>query len=467
MNKVLLDTLDQDWNASAPPPVGIVLENMRRRGFDHLRLWLYGRRHSKRSMFGCLLATSMAGLAGFIFDGWLLATGLATVFFLLALKLDKLKKRMSAVVVILGDRLAVSRARKGKSTGTETILPFASIENIELEFRPGFRTKPRALRIDGAGGSYRIGQGLPPDALRWLRQYLIMEVTGLTWKPIFNIGRRSMRDATGTDAEADAVPAVAPGITPKLARLYLQEAPDKIGQLAAEVAKRSTIGIKRETHWLKSSSANVGARRLSELCQLMEARALNNDLAEVEAMQAKIEAEFARVRSALRAILDGVADTVTQPPNAMPKFEIGAQTRAEPQVLSKFAAKVLIVEDSMVNREIAAEYLRNCGCEVEMAENGQQAINAYQAEDFDLIVMDCQMPVLDGYQAARLIRQHESEMDRKPVPIVALTANTSYDDRQKCFSAGMNDYISKPYPEERIREMLGRWMSHREVAAAV
>ncbi len=462
MNKVLLESLDQDWNAGAAPPSGIVLENMRRRGFDHLRLWLYGRSHSTRSLVGCFLAMAMAGLAGFILHGWLVAVGLGAAFLLLSLKLDRIKRRMSSVVVVLADRLSVSDARRGRKTGHETILPFSGIEHIEIESRPGFRASRHALRIVGPHGTYRIGHGLPMDALRWLRQYLIMEVTGLTWKPIFNVGRRSMRNVGPSSGGPDGSPPIVAGITPKLARLYLQEAAGKIASLAREVDRKDTIAIKRETHWLKSSSANVGARRLSELCQLLEARALNNDLADVEAMHAEIQREYLRVTAALEAILSEASDTIKQRPNAMPRFDVGQAAKIDGARPRQFDAKILIVEDSMVNREIAAEYLSTCGCAVEMAETGEQAITAYMAEDFDLILMDCQMPVLDGYQAARGIREREAKLDRKPVPIVALTANTSYEDKQRCFTAGMNDYVSKPYPEERIREVLARWLPHKE-----
>jgi len=102
--------------------------------------------------------------------------------------------------------------------------------------------------------------------------------------------------------------------------------------------------------------------------------------------------------------------------------------------------QILVVEDNIVNQEVAMGMLEMLGFRVNVADNGQEGINELQAENYDLVLMDCQMPVLDGYAATRQIRQMESDL--KSIPIIALTANAMTGDAEKCLNAGMDDYLS-------------------------
>ena len=118
--------------------------------------------------------------------------------------------------------------------------------------------------------------------------------------------------------------------------------------------------------------------------------------------------------------------------------------------------RVLLAEDNAVNREIAAAILQSLGCEVELADDGAQAVVAARAGAHDLILMDCQMPMMDGYTASRCIRRDEQQGGRAAVPIVALTANALAGDREECLAAGMDDYISKPVTREQLAAVLRR-----------
>ena len=120
----------------------------------------------------------------------------------------------------------------------------------------------------------------------------------------------------------------------------------------------------------------------------------------------------------------------------------------------ELSAKVLLVEDNLVNREVARSYLVDCGCSVEVAQNGFEAVEYVTAKRFDLVLMDCQMPKLDGYEAARRIRKWERETGSISVPIVALTAHALSDDRDKCIACGMNDYVSKPFTAEQLARVV-------------
>lgn len=126
-------------------------------------------------------------------------------------------------------------------------------------------------------------------------------------------------------------------------------------------------------------------------------------------------------------------------------------------------AKVLLVEDNPVNREYALALLERLGCQAVTAENGQQGIALWQKNSFDLVLMDCQMPEMDGFEATRNIRQQEVDRPRtyryghSRIPIVALTANAMEGDRQRCIEAGFDDYLAKPFREFELEAMLNRW----------
>jgi CheY-like chemotaxis protein len=127
------------------------------------------------------------------------------------------------------------------------------------------------------------------------------------------------------------------------------------------------------------------------------------------------------------------------------------------KISSKFPGKrVLVAEDYFVNQEVTQEILEMMALEVDIAENGIEALNFYQIKDYDLILMDIQMPEMDGYQATQEIRKCEG--NRKHIPIIGLTANALTGDREKCLEAGMNDYISKPIEAEKLEEILNKYI---------
>jgi CheY-like chemotaxis protein len=114
--------------------------------------------------------------------------------------------------------------------------------------------------------------------------------------------------------------------------------------------------------------------------------------------------------------------------------------------------RILLVEDNKLNQKLALHILKKLGFEADVADNGREAIRALQTVAYDLVLMDIQMPVMDGLEAAKFIRNPVSEILNPNVPIVAMTAHAMQSDRDRCFQAGMNDYISKPInPDELLR----------------
>lgn len=121
--------------------------------------------------------------------------------------------------------------------------------------------------------------------------------------------------------------------------------------------------------------------------------------------------------------------------------------------------KVLVIEDNAVNQEVAIGMLEKIGFQAEVSDNGQEGIDRLAAEHFDLVLMDCQMPVLDGYAATRALRERESQNGDNRLPIIALTANAMTGDAEKCLAAGMDDYLSKPFEEHVLEEKVVFWLS--------
>jgi len=121
--------------------------------------------------------------------------------------------------------------------------------------------------------------------------------------------------------------------------------------------------------------------------------------------------------------------------------------------------KVLLAEDNPVNVEVAKAMLDSLDLKVQIARNGDEALQAARAENFDIVLMDCQMPVMDGFAATAEIRRHEQISGRgRTLPIIAITANALQGDREACLAAGMDDYLSKPFTQQQLAAVIGRWI---------
>jgi CheY-like chemotaxis protein len=128
------------------------------------------------------------------------------------------------------------------------------------------------------------------------------------------------------------------------------------------------------------------------------------------------------------------------------------------------SVRVLLVEDNAVNQRVALAMLKRFGCQVEVVETGQAAADALASSRFHLVLMDVQLPGMDGMQATRLIRAAESAKGVPPdaesvrVPIVALTAHAGKEDREECLAAGMDDWLPKPFGLDQLAGLLERWV---------
>ena len=140
---------------------------------------------------------------------------------------------------------------------------------------------------------------------------------------------------------------------------------------------------------------------------------------------------------------------------AAPQDVLATDYSPEPNLAN---LRVLLVEDNVVNTKVALGFLGKFGCQVESVVNGRGALSALDKNAYDIILMDCQMPELDGYEATREIRRRETAGEiAKHIPIVAMTANVMHGDREKCLAAGMDDYLPKPMRTAQLRDTLIRW----------
>lgn len=124
---------------------------------------------------------------------------------------------------------------------------------------------------------------------------------------------------------------------------------------------------------------------------------------------------------------------------------------------STITARVLLAEDNKINQEIALAMLEETAYTVTVVNNGREALLALKSEKFDVVLMDCQMPEMDGFEASRLLREHESQTNSHRTPVIALTANAISGDKERCLLAGMDDYISKPYTRTILLRTLAHW----------
>jgi signal transduction histidine kinase/CheY-like chemotaxis protein/HPt (histidine-containing phosphotransfer) domain-containing protein len=132
--------------------------------------------------------------------------------------------------------------------------------------------------------------------------------------------------------------------------------------------------------------------------------------------------------------------------------------------------RILLVEDNCVNQDVYKAMLENLGCQVTTEENGRKALDALARESFDLILMDCQMPEMDGYQATGSIREAEGAVSPDGgaihIPIIALTAHAMEGDRERCLAAGMDDYLAKPFPQIKLSAAIARWLPQDDADSA-
>ncbi|MGI9405691.1 MAG: response regulator [Hyphomicrobiaceae bacterium] len=399
------------WTPDTPVPSDIFVENMRRRGVDQIEITIPH-------------ADARSGALG--------------VF-------SKHSAR-NASVAIAEEHMMLVIPEDNSEKSTETIVACRDITAIRV--MDGHRRKRAFLEIATGGDAFHLGKGLPVPTLEWLRERLLLEAAGLVSRPLFNVGRRATRKTSNPDNDFYRAWPSGPN---RLLSLFLQETPEKVRQLTSSIENEDWDAATKHCHWMKSTSAAVGAAQLSELCQRIEIDVHTRNFEQMEQLCAHLTREHARVSDSLHATVNGAPKPQSS--------RAPAAATSSPSVIPELqGTKILLVEDSLVNQEVARASLEEAGCITTVASDGQEALELFCEEAFDLILMDCQMPGVDGFEATRKIREIETIKLVARTPIVALTANALRDDRGRCLAAGMNDYLSKPYEEHEMLELLLKWL---------
>jgi CheY-like chemotaxis protein len=147
-------------------------------------------------------------------------------------------------------------------------------------------------------------------------------------------------------------------------------------------------------------------------------------------------------------------------------LELGDQSRTIPEMaalerpVAEVAARsirILVAEDNSFNLKVAQGILGKLGYKSDVAANGLEAVQALELIDYDIVLMDCMMPEMDGFEATTKIRNPESRVLNHKVPIIAMTANAMTGDRERCLNAGMDDYLSKPVRKNELAALLEKW----------
>jgi len=134
---------------------------------------------------------------------------------------------------------------------------------------------------------------------------------------------------------------------------------------------------------------------------------------------------------------------------------------AEPSI------RILLAEDNIINQKVALKMLGGLGFKADVVANGLEAVRALELINYDVVLMDCMMPEMDGYEATAVIRNPESSVLNHSVPIIAVTANAMVGDREICLQAGMDDYIAKPLKKDELAKMLDKWLHPENVGSDV
>ena len=134
---------------------------------------------------------------------------------------------------------------------------------------------------------------------------------------------------------------------------------------------------------------------------------------------------------------------------------VGSQSSGKPN--EDRPLRILMAEDNPINQRVGKLILQRAGFNIDLVDDGSEALEAHRSEPYDMILMDCQMPIMDGFEASRQIRQLQQP---QPV-IIAVTANALVGERERCLNAGMNDYLSKPFQAEQLVALVKKWVPNR------
>ncbi len=214
---------------------------------------------------------------------------------------------------------------------------------------------------------------------------------------------------------------------------HVQRAHENVKRMDVAIQQGDIDTLERLAHSLKSASAQFGALHLNVVALEMEILAQSGALDNAGIVLNKLRTAQEQLAVAMRQ-------------------QIGTDKK------TLLSGRVLVVDDNVVNQDVAQGILEKFGVVADVAANGLEAIHALEVQDYDLVFMDCQMPIMDGLEATQQIRDPSSKVKKHNIPIIAMTANSSKRDREQCLAIGMDDYASKPVSPVKLQKLLLQWL---------
>jgi signal transduction histidine kinase/CheY-like chemotaxis protein len=324
----------------------------------------------------------------------------------------------SALLALINDVLDLSRIENGKLRLNPADIDVRELvaEAVELVAITA-RDRPIELRCTV---SPRLPQRVNADPLR-LRQLLV--------NLLHNATKFTERGSVRLDIDVLAQDAAALTVRLAVTDTGIGIAPDQLGTIFEAFEQVDASSTRRH------GGSGLGLAIVKDLAALMGG-------------SVGVESELGVGSRFWVDLLFARAAAAPQPPDA-----VDDDDEAMPSVL--------VVEDDLVNQMIVEDMLKVLGCEVQVAGSGVEAVQAAARQPLDLIFMDCHMPLMDGYEATRRIRDDENAQGRRRRPIVALTADTLQSDRERCLDAGMDDFLSKPVSRAQLATTVSRWTGRR------
>lgn len=255
-----------------------------------------------------------------------------------------------------------------------------------------------------------------------------------------------------------------PNLVHKLIATYLTDSPQRVAAIQKALAEANGPALQEAAHGLKGASLTLGLLQFAELCKTLEHMGRTENLAAARSLASSIAAAYGAATTALQALLQHgaiIADPdETRLSPFIPPPIIAPKSLPAEKAMSTTHPVILLVDDNPVNQQVALGMLEILGYQTDTANDGRAGFEAVVRNRYALVLMDCQMPIMDGYEATQAIRAREAALglEASRVPIIALTANTMVGDREKCLTAGMDDYLGKPYTQEQLHGVIQRWL---------
>jgi signal transduction histidine kinase/CheY-like chemotaxis protein/HPt (histidine-containing phosphotransfer) domain-containing protein len=255
-------------------------------------------------------------------------------------------------------------------------------------------------------------------------------------------------------------------------RLILEELLDvwRVRHASAKSGREALDLLTREAEGGNAFTTMVLDMQMPEMSGLEVARAVRRD-ERFRALHIVMLTSLGREAASAEGLLQWVEQVLVKPvkqadlADALPGLRVVRESvRAAPTtdpspIMNPAGVRILVVEDHPLNQEVMKDLLASLGFAFELAENGEEALSRLVEQEFSLVLMDCQMPVMDGYEATRRLRRREHAESLDRVPIVAVTAHALADERDKVLAAGMDDFLTKPVQVSALKQILQRWLS--------